>query len=110
MLEGNKINKTLPSHVAATKNLKIFHAISIACFVIAGMIALATIWFVYNYTFNTLNNMQTIGIIKSDLQIKPINFNMYDEVLSKKNTKASTSTLGITPDPFMEITSSTSKL
>lgn len=109
MTKDVKIEKALPSHTAETSNLKIYHAISITCFVLAGLITLGTMWFTYNYTFNTIDKIQTIGILRTDLQIKPINFKMYEIVLNKRETKISTSTLGIIANPFTEITTTTPK-
>lgn len=109
MTKEIKIEKNLTSHIATTTNIKIYHAISITCFVIAGLIVLGTMWFTYNYTFNTINKIQELGLLQSDLQIKPINFKIYETVFNKRENKISTSTLGTIANPFIEITTTTPK-
>lgn len=102
-----KISKAVPSHLAESSNLKIFRVVGIACFAIAGAAAIYTAWFVYNYTFNTINKIQSIGLLKSGAQIKQININLYEEVLKKINNKIPASAINGIKNPFVETATST---
>lgn len=96
-------NKTTPPvQAGGTARIGLYNVISIVCFALAGIIALLTIWFTYNYTFNTINRIQTIDILRQDLQIQPINFSMYEAVVNKREAKIFTSPLGQMPNPFLE--------
>ena len=109
MTEEIKNKPASQSHATDSSRVGVYQVISIVCFALAGIIAILTTLFTYNYTFNTINRIQKIGILRQDLQIKPIDFKMYESVLSKRNKKISSSDINITRDPFAESATGTTK-
>jgi hypothetical protein len=82
--------------------------ISLAISVVLTGLLGVTIFFVYNNVYNTVDNVETILTLQSDLKIEPIDFTKLDRVNQAWIEKHSTSTIILTNDPFVTKTDASS--
>ena len=81
-------------------SLRVLSLLLLTCLIltIAG-----TVFFVYSRVIKSINQVETIIILQSQLKIEPIDFEKLDKVEASWNLKHSTSTPFIETDPFNRI-------